>query len=189
MTDPSWMPVPEGDQTLEENWLFRLRRERFRSRISGKTHDYYVLHLPDAVNVIAVTPDRRVVFVRQFRAGSGRDSLESPGGLIDPGEDACQAAVRELREETGYVGDPPALVSAVWANPSILNCRQFTVVIENAVRTCEPSPDASEELAVELVPADDVSALIQNGAIDHALVVCGLLRWLLAALPGPLQKR
>src|SRR5436190_7174481 len=61
MAGATWVREPDGDQRLEENWLFRLRRERFRSRASGRTHDYYVMHLADAVNVIALTPNRRVI--------------------------------------------------------------------------------------------------------------------------------
>ena len=117
MPDASWIREPAGDQTLEENWLFRLRRERFRSRASGRVHDYYVMHLADAVNVIALTPDRRVVLVRQFRAGSDSDSLETPGGLLEPGEDPRAAGARELLEETGYAGDPRDLARNALVEP------------------------------------------------------------------------
>ena len=80
-TQPSWVSEAAGahDETLVENWLLRLRRERFRSRASGKTHDFYVVYLQDSVHVVAVTKSDQVVMVRQFRAGSGRDSLETPG--------------------------------------------------------------------------------------------------------------
>ncbi len=61
MPGPSWLPEPESDRTIEENWLFRLRRERYRSRKSGLAHDYYVLHLADAVSVGDATADRRLV--------------------------------------------------------------------------------------------------------------------------------
>src|SRR5580693_4464299 len=98
----SWVRDGEDDDPLEENWLFRLRRERFRSRVSGRAHAFYVMHLADAVNVIALTSDGRIVLVRQFRAGSARDSLETPGGLLEPGEDPRDAGARELREETGF---------------------------------------------------------------------------------------
>jgi ADP-ribose pyrophosphatase len=101
-SEPTWVRIGAGagEQTIEENWLFRLRKERFRSRLSGQEHDFYVIHLADAVHVVALTPDDEVLLVRQFRAGSKRDSLEIPGGLIDPGEDPCAAGARELREET-----------------------------------------------------------------------------------------
>ena len=177
MTESSW--TPEGDpEPIEANWLFRLRRERFRSRATGRSHDYYVVHLADAVNVVAVTPDRRVLLVRQFRAGSGRDSLETPGGLVEPGEDPASAAVRELREETGYEGGPPRSLGTVWSNPSLLTSRMTTVLIED-VRPVGPTAfDSHEELVLELMPESEVPASLRDGRVDHALVVQGLLAWL-----------
>ncbi|AMV36270.1 NUDIX hydrolase [Planctomyces sp. SH-PL62] len=175
----SWSRVDEGrhDRTIEENWLFALRKERFRSRSSGLTHDFFVIHLADAVHVVAITPEDEVLFVRQFRAGSGRDSLEIPGGLVDSGEDPLVAGPRELLEETGYAGDPPEFIGALWSNPSLVTSRTFTLVIRNARRVAEPKLDHTEELTLERVPAGDVLGLIQAGRIDHALVVAGLLWW------------
>ncbi len=176
---PSWIPAGGlHDQTLAETWLFRLRRERFRSVRTGQVHDYFVTHLADGVHTIAVTPDDRVVLVRQFRAGSRRDSLETPGGLLEPGEDAGEAGARELLEETGYAGDPPESLGILRPNPALLTMAISTVVIRNARRVAEPRPDASEELAVVLVPATEIPALIRDGRIDHAVCVAGLLLWL-----------
>jgi 8-oxo-dGTP pyrophosphatase MutT (NUDIX family) len=177
---PSWVKVDQGthDETIEENWLFRLRRERFQSRRTGKAHDYYVLHLADAVHVVALTPEDEVILVRQFRAGSGRDSLEIPGGLVDAGEDPCVAGARELLEETGYAGDPPELLGTLWSVPSLLTSRISTIVIRNAGRIAEPDPDHHEELTVLRVPRSEVPRMLRDGRIDHALVVAGLLWWL-----------
>jgi len=183
---PSWVRADQGihDQTLEENWLFRLRKERFQSRQSGKAHDFYVIHLTDAVHVVALTPEGDVLLVRQFRAGSGRDSLEIPGGLVDPGEDPCAAGARELREETGYAGDPPEFLGALWSNPSLLTSRISTIVIRNARLVADP--DHHEELTVQRVPAREIPRLIRDGRIDHALVVGCLLWWLGTQSPGML---
>ncbi len=183
MADSSWTREPSDDRTLEDNWLFQLRRERYRSRRSGLAHDYYVMHLADAVNVIALTTDRQVVLVRQFRAGSETDSLETPGGLIDEGEDAVAAGIRELLEETGYAGDTPWVLGTVWANPSILTSRMTTLVIFNAEPVSKPRLDQGEEVEVVLVPSRDVPAMIRDGKINHALVVAGLLWWMAAELP------
>src|SRR5439155_25825885 len=92
-SEPSWFPDGEGshDRTLIKTWLFRLRRERFRSRKSRKTHDFFVAHLADGVHTIALTPEHQVALARPFRAGTGRDSLETPGRLPEPGEDPCVA--------------------------------------------------------------------------------------------------
>ena len=183
---PSWVRTGDGadDQVLEDNWLFQLRKERFQSRRSGKLHDYYVLHLADAVHVVALTPDDRVLLVRQFRAGSGEDSLEIPGGLVDPGEDPCEAGARELLEETGHAGDPPELLGTLWSNPSLLTSRISTVVIRNVRPVAQPRFDRHEELTLEQVPARDIPRLIRDGRISHALVVAGLLWWLGTKTPG-----
>ena len=186
---PSWVRTAGGthDQLLEENWLFRLRKERFESRHTGKVHDYYVLDLADAVHVVALTPDGEVLLVRQFRAGSGRDSLEIPGGLVDPGEDPCAAGARELLEETGYAGDPAVLLGTLWSNPSLLTSRISTIVIRNARLVAEPDPDQHEELTIDRVPAEEIPRMIREGRIDHALVVAGLLWWLGTVKSGPLD--
>jgi 8-oxo-dGTP pyrophosphatase MutT (NUDIX family) len=179
MSEPSWIrETSEHDRTLEENWLFRLRRERFRSRTSGQASDYYVLDLADAVNVIALTPENQLILVRQFRAGSGRDSLETPGGLLERDENPIDAGMRELLEETGYAGEPEQVLGTVWSNPSIMTSRTTYLVVTNARKVAEPRPDPGEELGLELVPAPRIPQMIADGRIDHALVVCGLLWWI-----------
>lgn len=176
----SWIPEDDGahDETIAETWLFRLRRRRFRSVRSGICHDFYVTELADGVHVIAVTPEDHVILVRQFRAGSGRDSLETPGGLLDPGENPGDAGARELLEETGYAGDPSECLGVLRPNPALLSMAITTVLIRNAHSVAEPNPDAAEELAIELVPKAEILAMIQDGRIDHAACVAGLFQWL-----------
>jgi ADP-ribose pyrophosphatase len=187
-SEPSWKSDADGahDLTLLETWLFRVRRERFRSRLSGKVHDYFVTHLADGVHVVATTPDQKIVLVRQFRAGSRRDSLETPGGLLEPEEDPCAAGARELFEETGYAGDAPEMLGTLWPNPALLSMRIATVITRNVRRIGEPKPDQSEEVEVELVPINDIPAMIAAGRIDHAVCVAGLLLWL--NIPARLAK-
>ena len=177
--NPSWLPDDGApDQILAETWLFRLRRRRFRSVRTGHAHDFFVTELADGVHTIAVTPDDQVVLVSQFRAGSRRDSLETPGGLLEPGEDPGEAGARELLEETGYAGDPPESLGILRPNPALLTMAISTVVIRNVRRVAEPRPDAGEELSVVLAPAGEIPAMIREGRIDHAVCVAGLLIWL-----------
>jgi 8-oxo-dGTP pyrophosphatase MutT (NUDIX family) len=181
---PSWTRDAQPPQVLEENWLFRLSRDRFRSRRTSKSHDYYVMHLADAVNVVALTPDRRVILVEQFRAGSANDSWETPGGLVNPGEDPLAAGARELLEETGFAGDPPTLLGLAWANPSILSSRISTILITNANAVGPSRPDEHEELRVNAVPATRIPKMIASGEISHALAAHSLMTWMVSELPG-----
>jgi len=125
-----------------------------------------------------LTSDQHVVMVRQFRAGSRRDSLETPGGLLDLGEGPCAAGARELLEETGYAGDPPELLGTIWPIPALLSMRISTVVIRNARLIAQPHLDPKEEVALELVPVQDIPSFIKSGRIDHGVCVAGLLWWL-----------
>lgn len=62
----------------------------------------------DAVHVIAIrgkSTGREVLLEKQFRPPAGKVCIEFPAGLIDEGETPEECALRELREETGYIGD------------------------------------------------------------------------------------
>jgi 8-oxo-dGTP pyrophosphatase MutT (NUDIX family) len=55
---------------------------------------------------VVVRGEQVVVIVPTRRASDGSRVLALPKGHIDPGENALQAATREVREETGIVGEP-----------------------------------------------------------------------------------
>ena len=71
----------------------------------GSVADWDILAVPDSVAVPALTGDNQVVLVRQYRPGPDAGLDDLPGGMIDAGESPRDAAVRELREGTGYRGD------------------------------------------------------------------------------------
>jgi ADP-ribose pyrophosphatase len=77
----------------------------------GREASWDLLDTPATVAVLPLTPDGRVVCVRQYRVGPERVVLSVPGGLVDDGEDVATAAARELREETGYVAGSVEVVA------------------------------------------------------------------------------
>lgn len=97
----------------------------------------------DTVAVLAMTADRHVVLVRQYRPGPARILDELPGGGIEEGEDPAEAAARELAEETGYAGEVE-VVGSTWLAGNAFRRRWATVALD-CVQRAAPSPDASLE--------------------------------------------
>ena len=75
--------------------------------------------------------------VRQYRHGAGQLTLETPGGLIDPGETPAEAAARELLEETGYAADEIVSLGAVNPNPALFSNRLHGFLARGAQRVRE----------------------------------------------------
>ena len=162
---------------------FELDRGRFAPPDGTGPRDFFVVAAPDWINVVPITPDGRVVFVRQFRFGIDGITLEIPGGMCDAGEDPATAARRELREETGYDSDELVDLGWVHPNPAVQTNRCHTFLARNARKVGAPAPDGDEAFEVLTVPLADVPGLIRDGSITHALVVAAFYR-----LRGQLPK-
>ena len=155
--------------------IFKMRSDTCVNPRTGKEHDFYIFDSVNWVNVIALTPDQKLVMIHQYRHGSGTVELEIPGGMMDPHEtDPVTSAIRELREETGYEGENARVLGKIHSNPAILNNATFTVLIENCQLRHGVEFDHGEDLATELIPVVDMPKLVADGKIGHSLVVVAL---------------
>lgn len=91
----------EATEQVYDGVLLRVHRDQVRLPDGKAGVREYISH-PGAVAILAVLPDGRLIFERQFRYPLRRAFLEIPAGKIDPGETVEACARRELREETGY---------------------------------------------------------------------------------------
>jgi 8-oxo-dGTP pyrophosphatase MutT (NUDIX family) len=94
---------------------------------------------------------------------------------MDAGEcSPVETGVRELREETGYEGESPRLLSDVFANPAIMSNTMHTVLIENCTLRHDVQFDSGEDLLTRLIPVDSLPHLVAAGKVKHPLVVVAL---------------
>jgi len=168
----------QGGGLVARTRIFDLRTIRYHHPARKTTRDFYVVHSPDWVNVVALTPDHHLVLVNQFRFGIDDFSLEIPGGVMEPGEDPVAAGLRELREETGYEGKNARLIGISRPNPAIMNNRCHFVLVEQCEKTAATDWDSDEEIERLTLPVDKVYEQIHAGKITHALVIDALLYFL-----------
>ncbi len=164
-----------GSKPVGDFRIFTVRSDEKVSPRTGERHDFYVIECVDWVNVLAVTPDRQLVMVEQYRHGSNTVELEIPGGIMDAGDRSpVDTGRRELREETGYEGDNAQLLGSVFANPAIMSNSSHIVLVENCALKHPVQFDSGEDLLTRLVPIEEVSQLVATGKIRHPLVVVAL---------------
>ena len=117
---------------MAEPWQRRTKRRVLDTRIfgldahalvhprTGDEHEFWILDAPDWCNIVPLTAGDEVVMVRQQRHGIGQETLELPGGMIDPDDPSpLEAARRELLEETGYRAGEIVPTGVIAPNPAM----------------------------------------------------------------------
>ena len=137
---------------------------------------FYVNHLPDFAVVVAVTPEHRVIMVRQYRHGVEKVLLELPAGCIEAGEDPKDGAARELLEETGYKAGSLEFLFKIAPNAS--NCTSYAqcYLARNVFPAAAQNLDETEALEVVEMEGEEVKRLLREGGVEQAAHVAALYR-------------
>ncbi len=162
-------------QTLINTPVLNLVTSKVRCRRSGIEKDFFKLEFASWVNIVACTEKNEIILIRQYRFGTDQLELEIPGGAVNDGEPPLAAGLRELLEETGYAGEKGRIIGKVCPNPAIQDNLCYTVLVENVKKVAEPQLDDMEDIEVLTLAEDEVFALLQNGSINHGLVLNGLM--------------
>uniref|UniRef100_UPI0037E73DFF ADP-sugar pyrophosphatase n=1 Tax=Semicossyphus pulcher TaxID=241346 RepID=UPI0037E73DFF len=117
-----------------------------------------------------------VVMVKQFRPPMGCNTLEFPAGLIDEGESAEVAALRELKEETGYKGEVVGVTPVTCLDPGLSNCTTQIVMVNingDEGENINPTQQLGDGEFVEVVllPLDEFQLKIDDLMKKEKIVV------------------
>lgn len=154
--------------------VFKVREDTSRRKSDGSVSTFFVSENPDWVNVVAITRDRRIVLIEQFRHGVGDHVIEIPGGMVDEDEDPKSAALRELVEETGYTTTRMIETGRSYPNPAIQNNTIHHFIALDCERTEDVAFDDHESIATRRVALSELDDLVHNGEITHALAITAI---------------
>jgi 8-oxo-dGTP pyrophosphatase MutT (NUDIX family) len=136
---------------------------------------FTVLDSPNWVNIIPVTEDGNIVFVKQYRHGTDSITIEIPGGLSEKYETATEAAKRECIEETGYIGEgEPILIGESYPNPAYQNNKCSTFVWFGCKKVNGQTLDKHEIIDIIEFSKNDVKQMILNNQINHSVILTAL---------------
>lgn len=177
------------EHAIRDKWIdFRKSSYRFPN---GKVYEpFYSYSRKDYVVVVAEDAQGGFLCVKQFRQGIRKVTTEFPAGGIErsdgkeyggngelSGEDALEAAKRELLEETGYASDEWTHLLTVPSNATIADNYAFLFAVKNCRKVCDPTPDETEFLKVVKYTAEEIEEMIANGEFQQAMHIAA---WLLA---------
>ncbi len=156
--------------------LFEKRIDQLKNPRNGIVFDRLVLESVDWVNLVAIDKAQRCIMIRQYRFGVGYSTLETPGGMVDPGEDSKTSAARELLEETGYASDHWTYLGAVEPNPAIHNNLCHHWLAEQCYVAQDQDLGEGELIRIEAMTEDEVRNAVNSGEVKHALALSCLSR-------------
>lgn len=177
-TDPKLVWKLNSSRYLSREPWFTARVDNVTLPTGKSIPDYYVLEYPDWVNIIAITKEKKIVMVQQYRHAAGKIFFEIPAGVCEK-KDASplESAKRELLEETGYSKGRWRLFTTLSANPGTHTNVAYTFLAEGVEKTADQSLDEGEAMTVHLFEQKQIFEMLQNGEFLQSLMAAPLWKF------------
>ena len=159
-------------EKIYDGAIINLRRDKVTVQ-GGTSYREIIEHNGGAV-IAALTEDRKLVMVRQYRKPADKVMLEVPAGKIDPGEKPIEAAVRELKEETGYAASKVEFLTEFY--PSVgYSEEKLYLYLCAGLTPGETCFDENEAIDIEEIELDKLFKMAMSGELDDAKTIIAIL--------------
>jgi ADP-ribose pyrophosphatase len=173
MTKSITRGLPRNARRVFRGTFFSVHQWR-QKLFNGKTAVFEKISRPDATIIVPVTPEGRIVLLRQQQPGTGWFTC-LPGGIVEPGESARRSAQRELREETGYRAKKlvPWFVGAPYFRMTSV---VHVFIARGCARIGPPHPDGGERITVREVSFAEFLRAASRPGFRHRDITIEALR-------------
>ena len=136
-----------------------------------------VVKKSSAACVIAITRNKNIVLVKQFRYAIGKHLIEIPAGKMESFEKhPLLCAKRELLEETGFKAPNWINLGPILPCPGFCNEKLFLFLAKNSFKAQSPKPDPDEFLQTITMPLDLAVQRATFGSFSDAKTICAILK-------------
>ncbi len=160
-------------QTVFRGAVFDVERDRLREE-TGQEIVREVVRSPGGAGGLPLLADGRVALVRQYRHPAGRELLEIPAGMIEPGELPQVCAAREIEQEIGFRAGRLEKLAEFFPTPGFCAERLY-VYLATELTPMAQQLDHDEFVEIVYLPLSEAVAMAQQGAIEDAKTVIALL--------------
>ena len=142
---------------------------------NGKQALREVAEHPGGVAVVAIDSGGNVLTVKQYRYAFSRVMEEIPAGKLEQGEDPDEAALRELKEETGAVPERLEKLGELIVSPGAYG-EVLHLYLAEGLKFGGASPDEDEFLELVRTPFEEMVRRVTDGELADAKTVAGVLK-------------
>lgn len=157
--------------------LFKVTEDEAVDKKSGFDIKRSVVRHAGSAVMMPVDEERRILLVRQYRLPADKYLWELPAGKLDEGENALQAARRELKEETGYKAKKWSKLASFFVSPGYVQ-EKMTIFLAEDLVAGEATPMDDERIETHWFKRREVAEMIEDGKIEDAKTIIGYYRWL-----------
>ena len=132
----------------------------------------------EASVILPITDDNKVIMIQEPRTPIGKVILALPAGMIEEGEEADKAAIRELEEETGYLASKIEFLREY--HPSVgYSDEKIKIYLATNMKKTKQHLDESEDINVIEVPLEELIEMVDKNEIITASTTIAVMHYLL----------
>lgn len=172
------------EETVESKKIYQgrllgLRDDTVRLK-NGRTSKREICEHPGAVAIVAVTKDKEMVLIRQFRQPAKDVILEIPAGLIEKNEEPSEAAKRELEEETGYLAKKITPVFEAYTSPGY-STEVLKYYLATDLEERKQRYEEDENIQVAKMRIEEAWQLVEAGEVRDNKTIVGITiaKWMI----------
>ena len=132
-----------------------------------------IVEHPNGVATIPILNDDKMIMVKQYRKAVEKVMLEIPAGILEVNEEPKEAALRELREETGYYTDKIKYMMEFYTSPGYCD-EKIYLFLATDLKEGEAMPDPGESVEHEIHTIEELVKMANRGEIVDSKTIIGI---------------